>query len=96
MEQKVLIFGEDCIDKNSFHKNKKRINIDEVDIRRISLSGKHSYGIKNSFEYFIGYIHIGNIFPMQLCIKLPQMNGYVKYFDINNKYINPLLHDKKL
>ena len=27
--------------------------------------------------------------------KLPQMNGYVKYFDSNNKYLNFLVHDKE-
>ena len=27
MEQKALIFGEDCINKNAFHKNKIPINI---------------------------------------------------------------------
>ena len=28
MEQKALIFGEDCINKNAFHKNKRPINIE--------------------------------------------------------------------
>ena len=35
MEQKVLIFGEDCFSRNAFHKDKRQINIDEVDIRRV-------------------------------------------------------------
>ena len=35
-------------------------------------------------------------FPAPLCIKIPQMNGYVKYFDNNNKYISILVCDKKL
>ena len=35
MEQKDLIFGEDCINKNAFHKNKRPINDDEADIKRI-------------------------------------------------------------
>ena len=96
MEQNTLIFGEDCINKNAFHKNKRPINIDEVDIKRIVLSSKHSYGNRDSFKYFIGYIDIGNILPAPLCIKLPQMNGYTKYFDNNNKYMNLLVHDKKL
>ena len=39
---------------------------------------------------------IGNAFLMPLCIKLLQMNGYVKYFDSNNKYINLLVDDKEL
>ena len=37
-------------------------------------------------------IQIGNVFPIPLCIKLNQINGYVKYFDNNNKYINFLVH----
>ena len=60
------------------------------------LSSKHSYGNKGSFKYFIGYIHVGNVFPLPLYIKLPQMNGYVKCFDNNNKYINFLVHDKEV
>ena len=59
------------------------------------LSSKHSYDNKVSFKYFIGYIHTGNVFPVPFCIKLPQRNGYVKYFDNNNKYMNLLVHDKK-
>ena len=69
MEQKALIFGKDCIDKNAFHKNKRPINIDELDIRRIVLSSKDSYGNKGSFKYFTGYINIDNIFTAPLCIK---------------------------
>ena len=60
------------------------------------LSKKDSYGNKGSFKYFIGYIHIGNAFPIQLCTKLPQMSGYVKYFDNSNKFINLLVHVKEL
>ena len=30
---------------------------------------------------------------MLLCITLPQLNGYVKYFD-SNKRMNLLVHDK--
>ena len=85
MEQKALIFGEDCINKNAFHKNKRPINIDEVDIRRIVLSSKHSHANKASFKYFIGNINNDNAFPIPL--KIPQINGYTKYFDKNNKYI---------
>ena len=62
MEQKALTFGDDCINKNAFHKNERPINTDEVDIRRIVLSSKYSYGNNSSFKYFIGYINIGNIF----------------------------------
>ena len=78
MEQEALYFGENGIIKSAFHKNKKPVNINEVDIERIALSDK------------------GNAFPSPLCIKLPQMNVYAKYFDRNNTYINLLLNDKKI
>ena len=96
MGQKTLIFGEDFINKYAFHKNKIRISIDKVDIERIVLSKKFLYGNKTPFKYLIGYIHIGDVLQIPLCIKLPQMNGYVKYFDNNNKYINLIIYDKEL
>ena len=42
MKQEATHFGENSIIKNSFHKNKKSININEVDVRRIALSDKKS------------------------------------------------------
>ena len=85
MEQKVLIFGNQYVNKNAFYKHKKPISIDEVDITKIVLSKKDSYSKKGSFKYFMRHIkHVGVI---PLCIKLPQMNAFAKYFDSNNKYI---------
>ena len=55
MEQKVLIFGEKCMNKNAFHKEGKLISIYKVEIKRIVLSEKDLYGNKGSFKYFIGY-----------------------------------------
>ena len=31
-----------------------------------------------------------------MCIKLPQINAYAKYFDKNSKYMKLLLNDKKM
>ena len=62
----------------------------------VVLSKIDSYSNKGSFKYFTGYIDTGNILPIPLCKKLPQINGYVKYFDSNNKNIIFLVHDKEL
>ena len=43
MEQEAVHFREDSIIKSTFHKNKPT-NINKVDIKRIALSGKKSYG----------------------------------------------------
>ena len=90
MEQETIHFGENSIIKSAFHKNKKPININKVDIKRIALSDKKSLS-KDSFKYFIGYRHEGNAFPSALCIELPQMNEYAKYFNENRKYMNHLV-----
>ena len=47
------------------------------------------------YIYIYIYIYKGNYFPILLCIKLPQMNRYIEYFD-NNTYINLLVHDEEL
>ena len=101
MEQKALIFGRDCFNQNAFHKNGKPASIDKVDIlistsNRSVLSNKDSYVNKGLFKYFIRHIHNRIAFPVPLCIKLPQMNAHVKYFDSNRKYMNPLVHDEEL
>ena len=93
MEQEAVYFGENCIIKSAFHKNKKSININEVDIEEIVLSHKKLYS-KYSFKYFIGYRHKSNAFPSPLCVKPPQMNAYAKYFDKNSKYTKLLVNDK--
>ena len=49
MKQEAIRFGENSIIKNSFHQNKKSININEVDVRRIALSDKKSL-IKDLFK----------------------------------------------
>ena len=40
---------------------------------------------KGSVKSFTQYINETDAFPVPLCIKLPQMNEYIKYFDSNNK-----------
>ena len=84
MEQKALIFGKQCINKNAFHKNERSISIDKVDNRKIVLSNKDLHSKKGSFKYFVGYISETNAFPIPLCIKLPQMNEYANILMIIN------------
>ena len=46
MEQEAVHLGENSIIKSAFHKNKKPININEIDIERIVLSDKKNHTIK--------------------------------------------------
>ena len=45
------------------------INIYKVNTKRTVLSEK-SYANKDSFKYFIGYIHKNKVFPASLSIKI--------------------------
>ena len=87
-------FGDEKINKSNFYKNKKLFKIDDIDINKILVSKKESYGKKNSFKCYIGYNNDNVITP--LCIKLPQMIGYVKHFDSNNTMSFKVIDNKLL
>ena len=64
-----------------FCKNKRVTKIDDIDVNKILVYKEEPYGTKNSFKYFIPYSDNDVIRP--LCIKLPQMIGYVREFEGN-------------
>ena len=80
--------------KSNFYKNKKLFNIHHLDIKKILVSKKESYGKKYLFKYYIGYNDDNDVIR-PLCIKLPQMIGYVKRFD-SNKTMSFKVSDNKL
>ena len=65
--------------KSIFAKIKNRFKTEDIDISKILVSKKALYG-KESIRYLIGY----NDVIRPLCIRLPQMIGYVKNFKNNN------------
>ena len=81
MSNEAVIFEDKKIKKSNFYKNKQLFNIHDLNVNKILVSKKESYGTKNPLKYFIGYNDDDVIRP--LCIKLPQMIGYDKYFDVN-------------
>ena len=83
MSGKSINFDDKKINKSNFYKNKKLFNLHEIDVNKILVSKKESYGTKNSLKYFIGYNDDDVIRP--LCIRLSQMIVYVKHFDCNKK-----------
>ena len=81
MSVKNINFESKKIRKSDFYKNKKIEKIDDIDVNKILVSKKESYGTKNLFKYFIGCND--NDVIRALCIRLPQMMGYAKKFDEN-------------
>ena len=69
MSVKSINFEDKKIKKSGFYKNKKINSIDDINVNKILVSKKESYGVKNSFKYFIGCNDNGVIRP--LCLRLP-------------------------
>ena len=70
------------LNKRCFHKSKEPIELLSVDVDQIVVSYKFKRN-NESFKHFIGYREGKIVKP--LCIILPQMNGYIKYFENGSK-----------
>ena len=77
MSEKTLKFNIIRLNKKEFHKSKEPIDLMSVNIDHIFLSDKFKHN-KEGLKYFIGY-QKGEIVKL-LCVILPQMGGYIKYF----------------
>ena len=71
-------FGDKKIKISNFYKSKRVTKIDDIDANKILVSKEEPYSTKNSIKYFIGYND--NDVIRLLCIKLPQMTGYIRKY----------------
>ena len=77
-----LKFYEIKIDKKEFPKSKQPIDLNLVDANKIVISDRLKH-TDDGFKHFIGCQEDNIIRP--LCIILPQMSGYRKYFENGGK-----------
>ena len=63
-----------------FYRSRKPFSVNDIDVNKVLISKEVVYGTKNSLKYFIGYIDEDDVIR-PLCLKLPQMIGYLKEFD---------------
>ena len=84
MNEKTLKFENIRVNKKEFHKSKQPVDLASVNIDQIVISGKFKHS-DEGFKYFIGYKEGEIVKP--LCIILPQMNGYIKYFENGGKHM---------
>ena len=82
MSEKTLKFDNSEVNKKEFHFSKQGITLNLVNVNQILISDKFKHNDR-SFKYFIGYKDDNIIRP--LCIILPQMSRYIKYFDNGGK-----------
>ena len=77
--------------------SKEPIDLMSVNVDQIVLSDKFKHQNEGFYfinKYFIGYLQGGIVKP--LCIILPQMSGYIKYFENGGKNMSFFIKDDEL
>ena len=82
MSPKKIKFGDKKIDRKEFYLSKQAILLDSIDLNEIVVSNKSKIN-DTTYKYSCEYLNNDTIQP--LCVILPQMNGYIKYFDDGEK-----------
>ena len=84
-----LVFGNIVLRKENFHESKKGIKLKDVNVDKIVVSNKIKVNDEIS-KVFIGYTD-ENVIP--LCLLLPQMSGWIKYFENGGKNMSFKIED---
>ena len=90
MSEKTQKFDNIRVNKKEFHKSKQPTDLKSVNINQIVVSDKFKHS-DDGFKYFIGYQEGEIVKP--LCIILPQMRGYIKYFKNGGKKMSFMAKD---
>ena len=93
MSEKTLKFNNIWVNKKEFHKSKQPIDLMSVNVDQIVVSDKFKHN-NEGFKYFIGYQEGEIVKP--LCIILPQMSGYNKYFENGGKNMSFLIKEDEV
>ena len=90
MIKKTLQFYNVEVNKKKFHASKRPIALGSVLIGKIVISDIFEYSDKD-FKFYIGYKD-DNIIRLQ-CVVLPEMGGYVKYFENRGRNMSFMIEE---
>ena len=86
-------FGDKEVDIKEFYPSKQAISLDSVDLSKIVVSNKWKINDK-TYNYSCGYLNNDVIQPLRVI--LPQMSGYIKYFDDGGKNMSFVTDDEEV
>ena len=86
-------FGDKKNYKKEFYLSKEAILLDSIDLSKIVVLSRWKI-TDTTYKYFCGYLNNDVIQP--LCVILPQMSGYIKYFDDGGKNMSFVTDDKEV
>ena len=87
-----LVFNDIEVNKKDLYAPKKAIPLNLVDMNNIVISKRVKNNNNDTCIYFIGYNYEDKIRP--LYIILPQMIGYIKYFENGSKNMSFKIEDE--
>ena len=93
MSSRKIKFGDKEVDKNEFYSSKQAISLDSVDLSKIVVLSKWKIN-DTTHKYLCGYLNNDVVQP--LCVILPQMDGYIKYFDDGGRNMSFVTDDKEV
>ena len=93
MSSRKIKFGDKEVDKKEFYSSKQAISLDSVDLSKIVVSNKWKIN-DTTYRYLCGYLNNNVIQP--LSVILPQMNGYIQYFDDGGKNMSFVTDDEEV
>ena len=93
MSEKTLKFNNVRVNKKEFHKSKEPVDLMSVNVDQMVVSDKFKHN-NEDFKYFTDY-QAGEIVK-GLCIILPQMSVYIKYFENGSKNMSFLTKDDEV
>ena len=93
MSLRKIKFGNKEVNKKEFYSSKQPILLDFVDLNKIVVSKGWKIN-DTTYKYICGYLNNDTIQP--LCVILPQMDGYIKYFDDGGKNMLFVMDDEKI
>ena len=93
MGSQNIKFGDKEVDKKEFYLSKQAILLDSVDLSKIVVSSKWKIS-DTTYKNLCRYLNNDIIQP--LCVILPPMSGYIKYFDAGGKNMSFVTDDKEI
>ena len=91
MDGKEIKFGDVRVDKEENYPSKHTLFLGDVDLGKIVVSRKWKIN-ESTCKYHVGYDNGELVRP--LCVIIPQMTGYIKYFDDGGKNMSFISDDR--
>ena len=93
MSSRKIKFGDKEVDKKEFYSSTQAISLDSINLSKIVVLNKWKIN-DTKYKYSCGYLN--NDVIRQLYVTLPQISGYIKYFDDGGKNMSFVTDDEEV